>query len=320
MTTEVAQNWEPTAEISALVERSRIVAKLRTFLTDRGVLEVDVPILGNYSVSDPYIDSFEVLNERVEGFLQTSPESFMKRLLAAGSGDIFFLGKAFRAGEIGVNHNPEFTMLEWYRVEWNEHELMAEIAELINILAPNIGCLTMSYRDAFKQHLGIDPHDTCLLKLQRHVSSITGCKRRTESRFNCLNFLFANVIEPKLPRGLVFLYDYPECHAAFAQLHCNREGQLVSRRFEVYLNRLELANGYFELTDPKEQHRRFDRDKRARIAMNKKILEEDESALAALNVGLPSCAGVALGVDRLIMQLLDKNSIQQIMAFSWAQR
>ena len=110
MTTEVAQNWEPAAEISALVERSRIVAKLRTFLADRGVLEVDVPILGIYSVSDPYIDSFEVLNERVEGFLQTSPESFMKRLLAAGSGDIFFLGKAFRAGEIGVNHNGDIKL------------------------------------------------------------------------------------------------------------------------------------------------------------------------------------------------------------------
>ncbi len=320
MTIEVGPKWEPTAGIATLVERSRIVAIMRAFLVERGVLEVEIPILGGCSVSDPYIDSFEVFSESIEGFLQTSPESYMKRLLAAGSGDIFALGKAFRAGEIGIKHNPEFTMLEWYRVGWNEHELMAEIAELVSTLRPSIGCLTMSYRDAFMQHLGLDPHDICLSDLQKYVSSSAGDKWKSESRFNCLNYLFTNGVEPKLPEGLVFLYDYPECHAAFAQLYCNREGQVVSRRFEVYLNRLELANGYFELTDPREQHRRFDKDKQARVAMNKKIFKEDIRALAALNAGLPSCAGVALGVDRLIMQLLDKNCIQQIMAFGWTQR
>tara|TARA_A100001011_G_scaffold395653_1_gene491314 strand:- start:1616 stop:2674 length:1059 start_codon:yes stop_codon:yes gene_type:complete len=320
MTIEVGSNWQPAAESAVLVERSRIIATLRAFLTHKGVLEVEVPILGSYSVNDLYIDSFEVLSERFEGFLQTSPESYMKRLLAAGSGDIFALGKAFRAGEIGVNHNPEFTLLEWYRVGWDEHELMTELAELVTSLKPSLGCLTMSYQDAFIQHLGIDPHNICLSNLQKHVSSRGGDKLSTESRFDCLNYLFTIGVEPKLPEGLVFLYDYPECHAAFAQLHCNREGQWVSRRFEVYLNRLELANGYFELTDPEEQHRRFVKDRQARITMNKQTFGEDKSALAALHDGLPSCSGVALGVDRLIMQLLNKKSIQQVMTFSWDKR
>ncbi len=312
--------WRAAIDRPTLEYRAHVMQTMRTFLSSRGVLEVDVPALGRHAVTDPHIDSIATGDFSSEGFLQSSPEFYMKRLLASGSGDIFSLGKAFRAGETGPRHNVEFTLLEWYRVDWDEHQLMAELADLVTHLWPEVGSLTLSYGEAFEQHVQINPHTASLTQL-RLAAVAQGAERwHDASRANCLDVLFNLCVEPLLPRGLVFLYDYPACQAGLSQLYQNREGQQVSRRFEVYLNNLELANGYFELTDAVEQRRRFDDDLAARIASDKPPVAQDERLLQALEAGLPSCAGVALGVDRLIMQLLEIPTIDLTMPFNWARR
>ncbi|MDE0841902.1 MAG: EF-P lysine aminoacylase EpmA [Porticoccaceae bacterium] len=313
-------DWRAAIGLPTLQYRARVMGEIRNFLSSHGVLEVDVPVLGRHAVTDPHIDSIATLGQSTAGFLQSSPEFYMKRLLASGSGDIYSLGKAFRAGESGARHNVEFTLLEWYRVGWDEHQLMAEVAGLVAHLWPEVGSLTLSYREAFEQYLNMDPHSATLSELQQ-VAAERGAERwREESRANVLDLLFSLCVEPLLPRGLVFLYDYPACQAALAQLYKNREGQQVSRRFEVYLNNLELANGYFELTDVVEQRRRFAADLSVRAAADKPLVEQDQRFLQALECGLPSCAGVALGVDRLIMQLLEISAIDLSMPFSWTRR
>jgi lysyl-tRNA synthetase class 2 len=312
--------WRAAIDRPTLEYRAHVMQTMRTFLSSRGVLEVDVPTLGRHAVTDPHIDSIAIGDFFTEGFLQSSPEFYMKRLLASGSGDIFSLGKAFRAGETGPRHNVEFTLLEWYRVAWDEHQLMDELADLVTHLWPEVGSLTLSYGEAFEQHLQINPHTAPLAQL-RLAAVAQGAERwHDESRANCLDALFSLCVEPLLPRGLVFIYDYPACQAALSQLYQNRDGQQVSRRFEVYLNNVELANGYFELTDAIEQRRRFDDDLAVRIASDKPPVAQDERLLQALEAGLPSCAGVALGVDRLIMQLLEIPTIDSTMPFNWARR
>lgn len=310
--------WQSALDLDGLTHRSHVFAAVRNFLSDRGALEVDVPALGRCTVTDPYIDSIVTMGVHANGFLQSSPEFFMKRLLASGSGDIFTLGKAFRAGENGANHNPEFTLLEWYRVGWDEHQLMAEVAELVTFLQPSLGSLTISYREAFLRYVGIDPHAATLSELQELCIEKGADQWAGESRTHCLDLLFNRCVEPRLPDGLVFLFDYPSCQAALSQLHRNREGQQVSRRFEVYLNKLELANGYFELTDAQEQRRRFQANRVDREAAAKMMPDEDVKFLAAMDAGLPSCAGVALGVDRLIMQLQGESSMAKVMPFNWS--
>jgi lysyl-tRNA synthetase class 2 len=308
--------------MSSLRYRSELLQSLRSFFQQRQVLEVDVPVLARSTVTDINIESINSVVSGNSGYLQTSPEYFMKRLLAAGSGDIFCLGKAFRDAESGRRHNPEFTILEWYRCGWDEHQLMAEVAELISQLA-NVGADTqlavtkLSYGECFKSALGVDPHGIELVSLQKMAVEASSESWAQESRANCLDLLFSLNVEPQLPNGLVFIYDYPACQAALAQLQLNAQGQLVSRRFEVFFNSMELANGYMELTDAVQQRERFEKETDQRSAQNKPAVAIDEKLMAALDSGLPPCAGVALGVDRLLMQLLRADSIDQAMAFSW---
>jgi lysyl-tRNA synthetase class 2 len=241
----------------------------------------------------------------------------MKRLLAAGSGDIYSLGKAFRDAENGRRHNPEFTMLEWYRCGWDEHQLMDEVAELIASLVPEISVRRCSYADVFIQHLQVDPHFADLADLQR-MAVIAGSEAwADETRANCLDLLFSVLIEPQLDDGLVLVYDYPACQAALAKCAEDSQGRQISRRFEGFLNRVELANGYCELTDAAEQASRFAEDQRLRKLSNKTPVTADSQLLAAMEAGLPECAGVAMGVDRLLMQLQGADSIDQVMPFSW---
>lgn len=308
--------------MSSLRYRSELLQSLRSFFQQRQVLEVDVPVLARSTVTDINIESINSVVSGNSGYLQTSPEYFMKRLLAAGSGDIFCLGKAFRDAESGRRHNPEFTLLEWYRCGWDEHQLMAEVAELISQLA-NVGTdaqlavTKLSYGECFKSALGVDPHSIELVFLQKMAVEASSESWAQESRANCLDLLFSLSVEPQLPNGLVFIYDYPACQAALAQLHLNVQGQSVSRRFEVFFNSMELANGYMELTDAVQQRERFEKETDQRSAQNKPAVAIDEKLMAALDSGLPPCAGVALGVDRLLMQLLRADSIDQAMAFSW---
>ena len=302
--------------------RAELLSTLRQFFFQRSVMEVDVPVLARSSVTDINIESIPANIYSESGYLQTSPEYFMKRLLSQGAGDIFCLGKAFRNGEQGCRHNPEFSLLEWYRCGWDEHQLMDEIAELISLVfaarsSQPLAITKRTYGDCFSQILGIDPHGADLVELQEKAVAASSDSWTGESRANCLDLLFSQLVEPQLPSGLVFVYDYPACQSALAQLHNDTQGRQVSRRFEVFLNGLELANGYFELTDRAEQQQRFDGDNAQRIEASKPQIPVDRHLLAALDHGMPSCAGVAMGVDRLLMQLEGADSITQVMPFSW---
>ncbi len=306
----------------SLQYRSELLRSLRSFFQQRQTMEVDVPVLARSTVTDINIESINVKVFDDSGYLQTSPEYFMKRLLACGVGDIFCLGKAFRDSEVGRRHNPEFTMLEWYRRGWDEHQLMTEVAELIAELvqrhtSSDLTVSKLSYADCFIQYLGVDPHSAELPVLRQMAVAASSDSWITETRANCLDLLFSLNVEPQLPRGLVFIYDYPACQSALAQIHLNERGQAVSRRFEVFFNGMELANGYAELTDANEQKSRFEKDIGQRLRDNKLAVAVDNKFIEALESGLPPCAGVALGVDRLLMQLLAAESIAQVMPFSW---
>ncbi len=312
---DTALEWRPSASNDALIKRARLLAQVREFFALRRVLEVDVPVLGERTVSDPHLDS--LYTEAPRRYLQTSPEYFMKRLLAAGSGSIYSLGKAFRAGDKGRQHNPEFTLLEWYRPGWDENQLMAEIADLLESVAcaPNAGAQRVTYRDIFLATVNLDPHQASLTELAALASDIARRDMSAENRATCLDLIFSFEIEARLPPGIVFVHDYPECLCALAQLGVDEQGVTVARRFEAFLDRTELANGYFELLAADEQRRRFSEDNRQRKALGKPEMPADEKLLAALDAGLPSCAGVALGIDRLLMHLVGAQHIEDVIAF-----
>lgn len=303
--------------------RAELFALLRRFFAERSVLEVDPPLLAKTSVTDPYIESVKAQMGGESSYLQTSPEFFMKRMLASGLGDIYCLAKAFRDAEQGARHNPEFTLLEWYRVGWDEFQLMQEIETLIATVFNKfhqsaINTERLSYHDCFVQALQLDPHSASLESLQAMAVSQGYAKWSNETRANCLDLLFSEIIEPKLPSGLVTVYDYPACQSALAQTYTDKHGRQVSRRFEVFLNCVELANGYFELTDAQQQRQRFTADINYRSQANKPVMEIDAKLDQAMQAGLPSSSGVALGVDRLLMQLCGLNSIEAVLAFPWS--
>ncbi|MEZ0152036.1 MAG: EF-P lysine aminoacylase EpmA [Candidatus Reddybacter sp.] len=310
-----AIEWRPSATNDVLIKRARLLTQVREFFALRHVLEVDLPVLGERTVSDPHLDS--LYTEAPRHYLQTSPEYFMKRLLAADSGPIYALAKAFRADDRGRHHNPEFTLLEWYRPGWDESQLMEELADLLVSVgcAANAGALRVTYRDIFLATVNLDPHQARLAELAKLASDIAQRDMSGESRATCLDLIFSFEIEARLPPGIVFVYDYPACLCALAQLGVDEQGVTVARRFEVFLDRTELANGYFELLDAAEQRRRFSEDNRQRKRIGKAEMPADEKLLAALDAGLPSCAGVALGIDRLLMHLVGAQHIDEVIAF-----
>jgi lysyl-tRNA synthetase class 2 len=308
-------DWRPVADLATLEKRAGMLAEVRAFFARAGVLEVDVPVLGQAPVTDPHLDNIAARLDGETAWLQTSPEFYMKRLLAAGAGPIYYLGKAFRDGERGRRHNPEFTLLEWYRPGWDEHRLMAEIADLFAALGLDAEPAFFAYGHLFRQVLGVDPHTAPASQLQRLASSVAGGDWSGEDASTCLDLLFSLRVEPAMPPGPVFVYDYPACQSALARLHRDARGDLVAHRFEVFLNGLELGNGYFELTDADEQRRRFEADLVRRKAMGKPYREPDARLLAALESGLPDCAGVAIGFDRLLMQLAGLDEIARVLPF-----
>lgn len=316
--------WRPSAELTTLQERARILAGVRAFFAGRGVWEVETPILSRAAVSDPQLDSFAT---RFVGpghaaglplYLHTSPEYAMKRLLAAGSGPIYQICKVFRQGEAGRRHNPEFTMLEWYRPGWDHHRLMDEVEALI---APLLGLTTparrLDYREAFLEYAQLDPLEADILAL-RTCAERLGCGgiELGESRDHWLDLILSHHIEPQLGRdGLCFLQHYPASQAALARL--SPRDPRVAERFELYYRGIELANGFHELSDAAEQARRFDTDLATRESMGLEPVIIDKALLAALAHGLPDCAGVALGLDRLIMLALGAESISEVLAFDF---
>ncbi len=303
--------WQPSATIETLQKRAIILSRIRAFFAQQGVMEVEVPALSRTTVTDPHIESL-VLESG--GYLQTSPEYYMKRLLAAGSGSIYSLAKAYRSDETGRLHNPEFTMLEWYRLEYDDRQLADELLALIRSFE-QVEATQTSYGDLFEDACALNPHRASVEQLREVAKSKLDVDWTNEPKASWLDLLFTHLVEPRL-KGLTVIFDYPVCQSALAQIKENAQGELVARRFEVYWKGVELANGYWELRDVAEQKRRFESDCMLRKQMNKVAIEPDTSLLQALQAGLPACAGVALGVDRLLMCLLGKGHISQVMAFS----
>ncbi|MBA4503478.1 EF-P lysine aminoacylase EpmA [Marinobacterium marinum] len=312
--------WRPGAPIRNLRVRAAMLARIRGFFAERKVLEVETPVLSKCAVSDPFIDSLEVgfgfqpgiEDERL--YLQTSPEYAMKRLLAAGSGDIYQMAKVFRNGESGRRHNPEFTMLEWYRLGFDDQRLMDEVAALIQTVVPELSVTCRSYADLFEQELGLDPHRAELAELQRVCREHVDAPFEDNDRDTWLNLLMSHVLEPRL-RGAVFIHSYPASMAALARVRADDSGRLVAARFELFVDGVELANGYHELTDAREQARRLASDQRQRAMLGLPQRPLDQRLVQALEAGLPECAGVALGVDRLVMLALKAEGLREVVSF-----
>jgi len=312
-------DWQPSATLSVLQLRARVLAQVREFFRQRQVLEVETPLLWPTTATDLHIDSILVTDgvdpEVGSLFLQTSPEFAMKKLLAAGSGSIFQLGKAFRRGERSRRHHPEFTLLEWYRVGFDDHRLMDEISELVGSLTGRPAPLRLSYREVFEQHLALDPHRCQFEELLAVARQHIDFQPAGYSRDDLLHLLLAEVIEPAMTSDY-FIYDFPVSMAALARIVPDSRGVPVAKRFELFLAGMEIANGYWELTDAAEQRVRFVADLDQRRALGRELLPVDEQLLAALQAGLPDCAGVALGLDRLLMVMCDAGSIDEVLAFT----
>jgi lysyl-tRNA synthetase class 2 len=314
-------NWQPSADLPMLRARAALLDSVREFFAARHVLEVETPLLCSAGVTDPAIEPLIV--ERGSSlhsphYLQTSPEYAMKRLLAAGSGPIYQLTKAFRDGEAGVRHNPEFTLLEWYRPDHDYHQLMREVAELVCSCLGEKPVQYITYRDLFLAELGLDPLTASLADLRLRAQQELDLGSLDGDKDLWLDLLMSHLIEPRLAaRGLCFVYDYPASQAALSSI-VEKDGQLLGQRFELYVDGLELANGYSELTDPAEQRRRFQADNTRRRDTGLDEKPMDERLLAALEAGMPQCSGVALGFDRLLMLLTGSEDIRQVLAFDWA--
>jgi lysyl-tRNA synthetase class 2 len=322
-------DWRPTANLDALRLRARLYATIRAFFAERAVLEVETPVLSVAGNTDANIESFSLeFSGRTEGaprtrWLRTSPEFPLKRLLAAGVGDCYELGRVFRNGEAGGRHNPEFTMLEWYRVGWDHLRLVEETVALVRGALALVGrdatVEITTFRDLYRDRLGIDPftaHETALR------ASLGDVRIDPEglTRDDWLDLLMTHRLQPMFDRhAILVVHDWPASQCALARIRAGRgDASDVAERFELYLGPLELANGYHELTDAAEQRARFERDHALRAARGSVRPPLDEGLLAAMSAGLPACAGVALGIERLLMALLGTDRIADVLAFDFA--
>lgn len=312
--------WRPSANLAALRRRAQALAATREFFRTRNVLEVETPALINAPVSDVNIGSVRVDMPGREGaplFLHTSPEYAMKRLLAAGSGDIFQVCHVFRGAERGRQHNPEFTMVEWYRLGQSLEGLMYEVADLVRaLLGKDLPVELLSYREALRRHADIDPLEADAVALQRSAQALGLDERRAREadRDELLDLIMGAQVGPALgAASLAFVHRYPASQAALARL--DAEDPRLALRFELYYRGMELANGYHELTNAAEQRMRFSADQQLRKARGLPAHSLDPHLLAALDAGLPDCAGVALGFDRVLMLAMGASSIDEVLAF-----
>lgn len=309
----------------ALHQRAELNALIRRFFQARKVLEVETPILSAAGNTEPNIDSFHTdfsghhdAGARTR-WLRTSPEHALKRLLAAGVGDCYELGRVFRNGEAGGRHNPEFTMLEWYRVGWDHHRLIAETAELVSQALGLVGRTArvdvVAYRDLYRERLNVDPFTDSIEALRRPLAGIEIGEAGLE-RDDWLDLLMTHCIQPAFDDAVMtFVHDWPASQAALARV---RPGDpALAERFELYLGPVELANGYHELGDAEEQRGRFERDHVRRRARGQVLPPIDEALLQALPA-MPTCAGVAVGVDRLLMAMAGTPRIADVLALDFA--
>ncbi len=315
-------DWRPTASLETLQRRATLLRQIREFFHHRGVLEVETPSLSHAANPDPHLQTLVVGDGAAPYYLNTSPEFAMKRLLAAGSGDIYQICHVFRQGEAGRRHNPEFTLLEWYRLGFDHWQLMAEVAELLQSLLGEDVVLAepsyMAYAEAFIQHAGLDPLSASVADYQATARDfgLEGLEGEEDPAI-LQDWLFSHRVQPQLGQGgLCFVHGYPAAQAALARLE--PDNPALSRRFEVYYQGLELGNGFHELSDAEEQRRRFVQQNQRRRQQGQTELPLDESLLAALAAGLPDCAGVAIGLDRLLMVLLGKSHVAEVLSFDAA--
>lgn len=321
-------NWQPVADIQQLRQRAQLLAAIRQFFAQRDVLEVDTPLLCRATGTDPNLDfftsQFHSSPHQQTLFLQTSPEFAMKRLLAAGTGCIYQICKAFRNGEAGRYHNPEFTLLEWYRVGFTLRQLMDEVAELLLYLLrpamPQLPVLRFSYQQLFRERTGLDAlafdrqvyRDYALSQGHPEADGLCG-----DEHAPWLDFLFSHCVQNRMPEeAICLLHDYPAIQSSLARLH--PDDPRVTERFEVFINGMELGNGFFELLDADEQEARFDREIAYRRQHALAAVEKDQLFLQALQDGLPECSGVAIGLDRLLMAVSGCEAIQQVLAFPFS--
>lgn len=325
--------WKPSISRETWLLRLDLIHRTRSFFASRNCLEVETPVLSRAMGTDPHLDYMEtsslvdgvLTHSGIPHFLGTSPEFHMKRLLSAGWGDIWQLCKAFRGGEFGPRHNPEFSILEWYRVGWDWNQLMQEVADLCRDLSEgscsSAGNLArqphqiITWREAYRKHCGFDPLQASLAEIQQ-VAQIYSGENSHLTRAQALDLLMVCAIEPFLGKsGLEFLVSYPPEQAALAQIEQGTDGFPWAKRFELYLDGIELCNGYQELSDAEEQARRFAADLELRRSLGKRIPPLDQQFLGALQAGMPACSGVALGFDRLVMLFNEKKAITEVIAF-----
>jgi lysyl-tRNA synthetase class 2 len=319
-------SWQPTLTWQNAQKRAQIIQQIRIFFADRNVTEVETPALSLGTVTDVHLDALNCRyhfladsndNQATDLYLQTSPEFHMKRLIACGYGCIYQMAKAFRHEEFGRYHNPEFTMLEWYRIGFDHFALMDEVAQLLTEI---LGCLKpeqITYQQTFINYVGIDPlvadRDTLLAVIAQH-NKTSDWLLAALNNDTLLQFIFSEIIEPKIGKfSPCFVYNFPSSQASLAKI-CPDDDR-VAQRFECYFKGIELVNGFNELTDTEKQTQRFYEDNQKRTKLGLHVKPIDQKFIAALKHGLPQCSGVALGVDRLIMLALQAPHIEQVISF-----
>jgi elongation factor P--(R)-beta-lysine ligase len=318
-----ASDWRPTAGLEVLRARAEMLARIRSYFAAQGVPEVQTPVLSAAAVSDPQVETVAAAAGcGGPAFLQTSPEYPMKRLLAAGFGDCYQVCPVFRDGESGRLHNPEFTMIEWYRLDFGVAEMEHDVDRILRVACAEIRSFPparcLGYREAMRDACGIDSANAGLPEIRALLAArgVEPARADGWGRDDWLDLLMGAVVGPALGHDApVFLQDYPVSQAALARLRALPDGSRVAERFELYVDGIELANGFNELGDPLEQRRRFEQDQQTRRARAQAVRPLDERLLAALEHGLPDCAGVALGFDRLVMAAHRLPSLESAMAF-----
>ena len=310
-------DWRPTASIATLELRASMLRAARDYFAATRALEVETPTLSAAAVTDVHLASVAATANGEQRFLHTSPEYAMKRLLAGGCGDVWQICRVYRDGERGSQHNPEFTLIEWYRLGVDHHSLMSDVERLVSAMLPPLGGFDRSerltYREAMQLHAGVDALlDPAAVLIERLRSAHVDVPDNLQAdRDACLDLIMSTLVGPRLGHDrLTFIYDYPASQAALARVR----GEIASR-FEAYLHGVELANGFHELGDPGEQRARFEHDLYERRRRGLPPMPMDERFLAALAHGLPECSGVALGFDRLVMCAVGAQRIDEVMAF-----
>jgi len=316
MTSDYNHSWQPTASIEIIKRRAALLADIREFMSARDILEVDTPALSHYAVTDPYVESLAISNSATEQtslYLHTSPEFCMKRLIAAGSGSIYQIAHVFRNEASGKRHHTEFSMLEWYRLGFDYSQLMDEVSELLLALGLN-KAKRMTYAEIFSETVQLDPHTAEIKQLQK-IAGEYGWGDDSEDHHALLDYIFSEAVIKKVDNSQpLIIYDYPECMAALATI--KQGNPCVSERFELFIHGMEIANGFNELCDTNEQKQRFDAELSRRKEEGLTEVPIDPNFLAALESGLPKTSGVAVGIDRLLMVLSEKNDIKEVITFT----